>query len=69
MRSLYLRRALLALVAAMAAGMVSGSAGVPLFAQESGGLPEGFVKRNPPGLPPADQIEAGRRVYFTKCVW
>ena len=37
------------------------------WAQEE--LPEGFIKQ---GLPPAlgaESIEAGKRVYFTKCVW
>jgi len=37
------------------------------FGQE--GLPEGFVKQPLPPKPSAEQIEAGKRVYFTKCVW
>ena len=32
-------------------------------------LPEGFVKQGFPAEPAAEQIEAGKRVYFTKCVW
>ena len=46
--------------------MVLGMAGSG-WAQEE--LPEGFVRQ---GLPPAleaESIEAGKRVYFTKCVW
>lgn len=47
--------------------MVSGSAGVSIFAQEV--VPEGFKKSELSPLPSADMIEAGKRVYFTKCVW
>ncbi|GAB1722629.1 MAG: c-type cytochrome [Nitrospira sp. CR1.1] len=32
-------------------------------------LPEGFAKGDLAPAPPADMIEAGKRVYFTKCVW
>ena len=32
-------------------------------------LPEGFTRQSAPGKPSAEQIEAGKRVYFTKCVW
>ncbi len=32
-------------------------------------LPEGFVAQGPPPEPAAENIEAGKRVYFTKCVW
>ena len=32
-------------------------------------LPEGFTRQSAPGKPAAEQIEAGKRVYFTKCVW
>ncbi|RMH38292.1 MAG: hypothetical protein D6690_00430 [Nitrospirae bacterium] len=38
------------------------------FAQEEE-IPEGFVKQQPPSAPTPEQIEAGKRVYFTKCVW
>jgi mono/diheme cytochrome c family protein len=47
--------------------MVSGSAGVWTYAQEA--LPEGFKKGELAPAPPAEMIEAGKRVYFTKCVW
>ncbi|MDQ6734538.1 MAG: cytochrome c, partial [Nitrospirota bacterium] len=46
---------------------MSGSAGVSLFAQEA--IPEGFKKGELSPLPPAEMIEAGKRIYFTKCVW
>ena len=57
------------LLSAIALGvvMISGSAGVPLFAQEA--VPEGFKKGELSPLPPAEMIEAGKRIYFTKCVW
>lgn len=38
-----------------------------VLAQED--LPEGFAKGTRPAPPPAEQVEAGKRVYFTKCVW
>src|SRR5881397_2072122 len=70
MRNLQLRsKRILILIAAVGITMVSGSAGVWTFAQEGGGLPEGFKKGELPPLPPAEMIEAGKRVYFTKCVW
>src|SRR5690349_25167826 len=47
--------------------MISGSAGVTIFAQET--VPEGFKKGELAPLPSAEMIEAGKRVYFTKCVW
>jgi DMSO reductase family type II enzyme heme b subunit len=37
----------------------------PVFAQDA----EGFTTQKLPSPPPAEQIEAGKRVYFTKCVW
>ena len=51
--------------------MISGSAAVWTYAQESGGsgVPEGFKKSDFPAMPAAEDIEAGKRVYFTKCVW
>ena len=56
-------------IAVMAFGIIlmSGGAGVPVFAQ--GGLPEGFKKGDLAAEPSAEMIEAGKRVYFTKCVW
>ena len=32
-------------------------------------LPDGFSRQSAPAKPGAEQIEAGKRVYFTKCVW
>jgi len=51
--------------------MISGSAVVWTYAQEGGGsgVPEGFKKSDFPAMPAAEDIEAGKRVYFTKCVW
>jgi len=65
------RKLILILIAAAWITMVSGSAGVWTFAEEGSGsgLPEGFKKGDLPQLPPAEMIEAGKRVYFTKCVW
>jgi DMSO reductase family type II enzyme heme b subunit len=56
-------------VAATAFGviLISGSTGLPVFAQ--GGLPEGFKQGELAPEPSAEMIEAGKRVYFTKCVW
>ena len=63
-------RYLLLPVVALAVVVVSGSAGVSIFAQEGGsGVPEGFKTGELAQLPPADMIEAGKRIYFTKCVW
>src|SRR5436309_3427067 len=72
MRNLRSRsKLILILIAAVGITMVSGSAGVWTFAEEGSGsgLPEGFKKGDLPPLPPAEMIEAGKRVYFTKCVW
>ncbi|MBM4122884.1 MAG: c-type cytochrome [Nitrospira sp.] len=59
------------MVAVAAITMVSGSATIwtSAEAQEGGGLPEGFTKGNLAALPSAEMVEAGKRVYFTKCVW
>src|SRR6266545_2446932 len=63
-------KVVLVLSAALAMTLVSGSAGVSTFAQEGGsGLPAGFKKGDLAPLPAAEMIEAGKRVYFTKCVW
>jgi mono/diheme cytochrome c family protein len=61
----------LVVIAVTAITMVSGSATVwtSAEAQEGGGVPEGFTKGNLVALPSAEMIEAGKRVYFTKCVW
>lgn len=64
------RKSLLFLVGAMVIAMISGSATMWTFAQEgASGLPEGFKKSELPPMPSAQDIEAGKRVYFTKCVW
>jgi len=62
---------LLLLIAVVGISLISGSAGVWTYAQESGGsgVPEGFAKSDFPAMPSAEDIEAGKRVYFTKCVW
>lgn len=51
--------------------MVSGSTAVWTFAEEGGGsgVPAGFKTSDMPAMPMAQDIEAGKRVYFTKCVW
>jgi len=62
-------KAILILAAVVGITMVSGSAGISIFAQENSGLPQGFKKGELAPLPSAEMIEAGKRVYFTKCVW
>lgn len=62
-------KVLLIAIAALGITMVSGSAGVSSFAQEGSGVPEGFKKGDLAPLPSAEMVEAGKRVYFTKCVW
>ena len=47
--------------------LVSGITGGLTFAAET--LPAGFKKGELAPEAPADMIEAGKRVYFTKCVW
>ena len=47
--------------------LVSGITGGLAFAAET--LPAGFKKGDLAAEPSADMIEAGKRVYFTKCVW
>src|SRR5574338_558567 len=56
-------------VAATAFGVIlaSGSIGVSLVGAED--MPEGFKKGDLAVEPSAEMIEAGKRVYFTKCVW
>ncbi len=44
-------------------------AGLPLQGWGQDAPPEGFVEQSAPPKPGAEQIEAGKRVYFTKCVW
>ena len=47
--------------------LVSGISGGLAFAADA--LPAGFKKGDLAAEPSADMIEAGKRVYFTKCVW
>ncbi|MEP6933409.1 MAG: c-type cytochrome [Nitrospirota bacterium] len=47
--------------------LVSGITGGLTFAQDA--IPAGFKKGGLAPEAPADMIEAGKRVYFTKCVW
>jgi len=47
--------------------LVSGITGGLTFAADA--LPAGFKKGELAPEAPADMIEAGKRVYFTKCVW
>lgn len=60
------RKARVLTVTALGVILLSASPGVT-FAQ--GGLPEGFQNGSLPSAPSAEMIEAGKRVYFTKCVW
>jgi mono/diheme cytochrome c family protein len=48
--------------------LVSGSAGDVTYAADAA-LPAGFKTGALAPEPSADMIEAGKRVYFTKCVW
>lgn len=43
--------------------------GLPVSGLAQEDLPEGFKAQGLPSPHPAEQIEAGKRVYFTKCVW
>src|ERR1043165_5278631 len=47
--------------------LVSGTAGSVTFAADT--LPAGFKSGELAPEPAAEMIEAGKRVYFTKCVW
>src|SRR5207249_1305258 len=47
--------------------LVSGNVGGLTFAADA--LPAGFKKGDLAPEPSADMIAAGKRVYFTKCVW
>jgi mono/diheme cytochrome c family protein len=48
--------------------LISGSTGGVTLAADAA-LPAGFKKAELAPEPHADMIEAGKRVYFTKCVW
>jgi mono/diheme cytochrome c family protein len=43
--------------------------GLPSLVSAQDDVPEGFKMQGLPAQHPAEQIEAGKRVYFTKCVW
>ena len=43
--------------------------GLPSVVSAQDDVPEGFKMQGLPAQHPAEQIEAGKRVYFTKCVW
>lgn len=51
----------------LGATLVIGVAGLPGTAKAE--LADGFAEKSHPAPPPAEQVEAGKRVYFTKCVW
>lgn len=55
------------LTAAFGVVLIAGSTGGVAFADEA--LPEGFKKGELAPEPAAEMIEAGKRIYFTKCVW
>jgi mono/diheme cytochrome c family protein len=55
------------LMTALGIILVSGGAGEVTLAADS--LPAGFKAGQLAPEPSADMIEAGKRVYFTKCVW
>jgi len=61
------KKAGLVLASAFGLVMLSGSTGMWVHAQEA--VPEGFKKGDLAPEPKAEMIEAGKRVYFTKCVW
>lgn len=42
---------------------------LPISSWGQDGPPEGFVRQTAPPVPSAEEIESGKRVYFTKCVW
>src|SRR5579884_2178251 len=68
MSRLWLTRRLVMLSAAtLSAALIYGTPLPFAFAQE--GVPEGFKKSELAPPPSAEMIEAGKRVYFTKCVW
>ncbi|MGD9850274.1 MAG: c-type cytochrome [Nitrospirales bacterium] len=51
----------------LSATLLVGTASLPGVAQAD--LAEGFAEGSHPAPPPAEQVEAGKRVYYTKCVW
>ena len=51
----------------LSATLIVAISSIPSMA--SAELAEGFAEGSHPAPPPAEQIEAGKRVYYTKCVW
>lgn len=62
-----IRRSVMLSIAVLSVALIYGSHVPAGFAQE--GVPEGFKKSELAAPPSAEMIEAGKRVYFTKCVW
>lgn len=56
-------------VTAAAFGVILGAGFGSAAVVSAQGLPEGFKKGDLAPPPSAEMIEAGKRVYFTKCVW
>ena len=54
-------------VAALSLSFLIGGLSTGVWAQDD--IPEGFKAESASAQHPAEQIEAGKRVYFTKCVW
>jgi mono/diheme cytochrome c family protein len=67
MRNLFSLKAGVLPLTAFGMILLSGSAGGLALAADS--LPAGFKSGSLAPEPSADMIEAGKRVYFTKCVW
>jgi len=67
MKNLLSLKAGVFLTAAFGVMLVSGVTGGLTFAADA--LPAGFKKGDLAPEPSAEMIEAGKRVYFTKCVW
>ena len=67
MMNRFTRKAGVIAVTAFGIVLSVGGTGSPVFAQSD--IPEGFKTGDLPQEPSAEMIEAGKRVYFTKCVW
>jgi mono/diheme cytochrome c family protein len=59
----------LAIAGALGIALASGSVALSTYADAQEGIPAGFKTEELAPLPSAEMIEAGKRVYFTKCVW
>ncbi|MCA9454053.1 MAG: cytochrome c, partial [Nitrospira sp.] len=51
----------------LSCGLLFGGIGFASTSQAE--MAEGFAEGSRPAPPSAEQVEAGKRVYFTKCVW